>query len=1014
MHHYVEGTTTKLADDVTMTKKYTEKYETIAAVVNENYELVETPTNAFGTVSGNVIVIYYYQLKKATLTVNYYVEGTTTKLSKTIIEDMYWGDEYTTTSASDISKNYKLVENPNNATGIIKGNVEVNYYYTLKSSILTVNHYIEGTNTKLSQSLNKAMNWGDKYETSPATDISSNYELVATPTNASGTVSADTITVNYYYKLKEAKLVVNYYKEGTTEKLSSTITKEMHWGDEYTTTSASDINKNYELVEKPANASGTIAANTITVNYYYKLKESKLVVNYYKEGTTEKLSDTVTKELHWGDEYTTTSASDISKNYELVETPSNASGTISADTITVNYYYKLKEAKLVVNYYIEGTTTKLADSIIQELNWGDEYTTSASDKVSTNYELIEIPNNATGVIKDNAVVVNYYYKLKTATLTVHHYIEGTTTKLTEDEISIVYWGEQYSTSKSNDISTNYELVNTPSNAKGTVSGDITVTYYYKLKTATIKVHYYVEGTTTKLSEDITFTKKYTEKYETNPATDISENYELISIPNNASGTISGDVTVTYYYKLKSATLIVHHYIEGTTTKLVADEMSTIYWGDEYNTQASSNISTNYKLVSVPTNAKGTVKGNVTVTYYYKLKEALLTVKYLEYETNKEVAPTKTSTVYYGEQYTTSSSEEVTANYELLKKTENFEGFVNTDTIEVTYYYQKKDSSLETTITKEGPTEIISKSEKVAYKINYNAKITDYLGSATITIVDNLPYAIDTEKSNLDGGTYNEETKTITWQYIEDEVDASKETQIISVEKSISLVYKGIVSTERTMTNTASGNIKLDNNERNIEIQEVTYLKINGTIIVHHYLEGTTTKIAEDIKTNGLVGETYISNKIEKEGYKLTKEPKDKNHIYQDEITEVIYEYERLKFDIITKVNGDTGGNITGDEVVYYGDDSTKDKIVIIAAEDHIISKITINGKDYKVTNQKEMILEVIENITEDKLIEVTFISAPENPETLSEIAIVTITGLGLLSTGAFVLVKKYKPRMKKI
>ena len=77
-----------------------------------------------------------------------------------------------------------------------------------------------------------------------------------------------------------------------------------------------------------------------------------------------------------------------------------------------------------------------------------------------------------------------------------------------------------------------------------------------------------------------------------------------------------------------------------------------------------------------------------------------------------------------------------------------------------YYYQKKDSSLETSINKEGPDEITSKDGIVQYKITYNAIVKDYIGNATITIIDTLPYKIDEELINR---TKELQTDTITIQ-----------------------------------------------------------------------------------------------------------------------------------------------------------------------------------------------------------------------------------------------------------
>ena len=68
----------------------------------------------------------------------------------------------------------------------------------------------------------------------------------------------------------------------------------------------------------------------IVVTYYYRLKDTSVLVHHYKEGTTESLSADVTISGRVDDSYETSAASLPSK-YELVATPSNASGTMTED-----------------------------------------------------------------------------------------------------------------------------------------------------------------------------------------------------------------------------------------------------------------------------------------------------------------------------------------------------------------------------------------------------------------------------------------------------------------------------------------------------------------------------------------------------------------------------------------------------------------------------------------------------------------------------------------------------------
>ena len=90
-------------------------------------------------------------------------------------------------------------------------------------------------------------------------------------------------------------------------------------------------------------------------------------------------------------------------------------------------------------------------------------------------------NNAEKTIKTKIVNVTYRkYKL-----IVHHYLEGTTQKLAEDESYIKEYNDKYSTNRSSEISAEYELVGTPDNASGTITKDTEVIYYYKKSTGLI-------------------------------------------------------------------------------------------------------------------------------------------------------------------------------------------------------------------------------------------------------------------------------------------------------------------------------------------------------------------------------------------------------------------------------------------------------------------------------------------------------------------------------------------------
>ena len=180
------------------------------------------------------------------------------------------------------------------------------------------------------------------------------------------------------------------------------------------------------------------------------------------------------------------------------------------------------------------------------------------------------------------------------------------------------------------------------------------------------------------------------------------NYDSADKTSLTIGT--GTNVINLYYTKKDASVLVHHYIDGTETKVpaknggeVADETITGKVDDKYSTNASSNIANNYELVTskLPANASGTMtEEQIVVTYYYQLKD-----------------PTLTSNI-------------------------------------------SKTSTLN---------KVTSKDQEIPYTITFTANVDTYIGDAEVIIVDTLPYTIDESKSDLAGGTYNAEAKTITWK-----------------------------------------------------------------------------------------------------------------------------------------------------------------------------------------------------------------------------------------------------------
>ena len=949
----------------------------------------------------------------------------------------------------------------NDTSNILESNnVDVDVYYTV-----TINHIDEYDNTILKTTTDEVI-YGNTFSSNKE-DFENYendyYESDADDGQNSGVVNKN-ITVNYYYK-KKATVTVNYYKEGTTEKLADSDTLNKYYGDKYDVISYKDnknISTDYKYVSytsTPENAiSGTVSQDTIIVNYYYALKTATLTIKYLDELTGQSISNEENIQTKYGVEYSSLNLDSYKKeitgyDYSKTETtPKEISGKVNQDTTTIIHYYK-KKATVTVNYHKEGTTEKLAETDTLNKYYGDTYDVSTNEyknksTIPSKYEYSSVnpSNEVTGTITKSSIIINYYYKLKDAKIVINYLEDKTNNKLAESTVIDKKYDDKYDVTNYKDnknISTDYKYVSytsTPENAlNGTVSQDIiTINYYYTLKNATINIKYLDELTGQSILKEENIQTKYGVEYSSLNLDSYKKEItgydysKTETTPKDISGKVNQDTTtIIHYYKKKSNITIKYYDIE--TKKEIAKENvdSKVHYGDIYNVESKKietekeEIFKNYNFEKYESNSKQSddlkqIKidnENVTVDLYYRLKTSTLTIKYLEETTNKELAETYTKSMKYTEVYNATEIRDkagVPKNYNLVRhesSTGVLSGTISEPSVLIIFYYEKKDPKLETSVSKTGTKEITRKDEEVEYKLNYKAVIKDYIGDAKVTYIDKLPYEIDEEKSDISGGKYNKETKTIIWEETYEKINMEKE---ITFTKEIKVVYTGIEDTDRIMTNEIETTIKLDNKENTVTSDYDTDIKIPGEIVIHYYDKETKEKLVKDIETTDLIGNQYVSEEKEFEGYKLVSKPESNVHIYKEKKQEFSYEYEKIKFKITTKVEGE-GGTIEGDEIVKYGEDSSKDKIKIKAKDGYEINKITINGESYEITDRNEIIMPYFKEVKEDKEVIVSFVKKIENPKTIdnimSYIGYALLSIIGLIISGIVLIKNKTQEKI---
>lgn len=489
------------------------------------------------------------------------------------------------------------------------------------------------------------------------------------------------------------------------------------------------------------------------------------------------------------------------------------------------------------------------------------------------------------------------------------------------------------------------------------------------------VHHYLkdsEGnyTTIKIAKDDIYKGYADEFYSTEPHTDLEkltlekDTKGKFVIPNNASGKYTQEsIEIMYYYEAEPIELKIHHYLNGTQNKLVQDDIIYI------NPEVRFDENGNYEVVCEESYSLADNEKYNNLIKQYNLVNLSTTV-----QENVEIS----DTIKY-----------------------------NTDS-ELSYYYELKEYTITTKVElhPELRTDGLT-NEKVELLVDggtisgngqdkYEVVVRGENSSKEIVITPYEGYTIEkvTLNSINDAGE-----KTTTILYGENRAIDAEVTCIENEDGSMSLI---------------SANSSSDSLFQNVVENKEIIVKLApkvGTIIVHHYFEGTGEEyntlperiilldgtICNDEVKKEIIGENYATKAYTRSEvmYELVSTSGETNGKVTDGEKHVYYYYKRLEQKITTEVikheeideAGNTvlvkGGSISGEnespyEKVLKFDDSTKE-IKIIPEETYQIKKVLVNGEEIsldKILDDKSLILDKFESVDKDIHVAVEFEKIP--------------------------------------
>ena len=688
----------------------------------------------------------------------------------------------------------------------------------------------------------------------------------------------------------------------------------------------------YDRIRIEGNAPSGVVDSEKTVKYIYAHQTTTITVRYFVDGTETALADSTVLVKGRGEEYR---VSPINiKNYKNVRVDGLEQGVCNEPNITITYYYKAQETDIYINHVdcLTGETLRTQENVIASAG----YPYDVTDKIKRDipgYYLDYVPANAKGVYEDgdyeHAINVTYRYCRRDAVVVALYLEEDTDRELDIRYEHGVNYGDSYETYAKN--IDNYRHLSTRGDyAFGTVEKDyIEVRYYYERKLSTLTVKYLDYDTNIELSPTERINTKWGLNYQTS-AKNI-DNYYVYRIEGDPSGVVTGDeIEVIYYYK-RSEGVVTVRYIDEDTNGAIADNVTIPhYYGETYTTERK--VIPNYEYTRVMGNTTGVFYGNITVIYYYRLKDATLTVRHLDIDDNHVLFPDEVRNIKWDTPYTTSNR--TFTGYDYIKVEGPASGRIDSDDLVVTYYYSRKTYTLTVRHLEVGTNNPLADTEtrEFRYKEAY---------TTLPKVINN--YKVYQVPTNANGRI--QEDTTVTYYYAKKDGElviryVDEETGENIIPPEVTAVdfgdhYEAYSFADGRKTFDDYDFVRVVGTEKgtieNERTEVIYYYKLKRGKVVVKYLDiDTNEELLDSQQENYKYNEEYFTHEEEIDGYRLDHIEGVTEGIFKGNV-EVRYYYKKINLTVTIRFREEQTEEILAADIIQYknyGDRYTTSKIDI--------------------------------------------------------------------------------------
>ena len=632
--------------------------------------------------------------------------------------------------------------------------------------------------------------------------VNVNEGFALTYTDANGEEKTITYDANepqpqVYWERNTYNYVINYYKDeitntsdsthylGTSGNLSAFNGEVITLND--TEKKAYLPGVGYELSDSNVYTITVDKTKDNVINVLYEKIDLNYIVKYFFDGTENEDLRVSTNPCKYGDEvsYSDYLLENIPTGYVLDEakTKGNNNGeyTITDNDTVVNVYYKKIELTYDVKYLFEDLNGNYVE--LGNISGKEDVPAKYGDEVSySDHALVSVPegyiidttkstevNNGKYVIINNDTTVYVYYKRLNYGFTVNYHFNGT--QFDEAYTADAVYG---STLKATDyvvenidntkIKNKYneddyfldpnESDNSASITVGTDSNRNVLNLHYISTFFEENAEEIDKSTTTKEVTSANQVVDYTITYN-NVINNVREGDKVtVTVVDNLPFEIvedSSNLTITdengkeIFGVYNSTDKTITWTFEETISEFAYEYKinKNISFSVVYKDFADISSSEDNKLVNTA-NGMTTINGNSTDGDTSDSAEIPVRIEgnlTVIYRSEDEVFEKTTTTKLAGSEYTTEAKDFF--GYHLVEVNGSEKGvYVAEDTITVEYIYELNDGEITNNkVTKEGPEIISDVNDYTEYVFTYDGTVEDYIGKATLTVTDVLPYEI---------------------------------------------------------------------------------------------------------------------------------------------------------------------------------------------------------------------------------------------------------------------------------